>query len=280
MENIQEESISLLPLGNGSTSEFRYSRGLEDDRVHATKSKSNFLLQAVLVVFAAEIALYLYINHTLNGLLRNPAKELSIQNSYMGLEDLYRTGRNTTTRYPPILNAPRLTGQVSKAEPRKVFPQDQHRRMMSFGTVSSFDRHIQVSEDIHTLFQFRSTDYGMERCALALQLPPLDAALPEPFVLGDDGGDSLFDVCAVETSKPLDLASLSWATRPKCDKYVGTLLARAGEEVMLPEFFCSWASLHTFEVSCAQRSPRCTLDVWSSFPNDTYGFVLYQYQTV
>jgi len=280
MQDLHEESVSLLPVGNGSASERGDDKGIDDDRIHRTKPKRSFMLQTVLVVFAANVALYLYIAHTLNGLLDEPVKELPIQNTYLGLEDLYRTGRNTTSRYPPILNTPRLTAQVSKAEARKVFPQDQHSRLMPFGTVSSFDRHIQVSEDIHTLVQFRASDYGMERCALALQLPPLDAILPEPFVLGGDSADVQFDVCAIDISQPLDVATLSWATRPKCDRHVGTLLARAGAETKLPEFPCPWASLHTFEISCAQSTPHCALDVWSSFPNDTYGFVIYQYQTV
>ncbi|EMD31942.1 hypothetical protein CERSUDRAFT_144476, partial [Gelatoporia subvermispora B] len=223
MEDLPEESISLLPLDNHSTSGLRLGKKSDDGQ---RKSWSSFLLHAVVVIFAAEIALYLYISHTLGGLLDNSSKDIPLQSAYMGLEDLYRTGRNTTTNYPPIANTPRIAGRVSKSQPKKVFPLDQHRRLMPFGTVSSFDRRVQVTEDIHTLVQFRATDFGMERCALALQLPHLDARLPEPFVLDGINNEVMLDVCVIDTPKPLDLATLSWMTRPNCARHVGTLLGR------------------------------------------------------
>ena len=111
----------------------------------------------------------------------------------------------------------------------------------------------------------------MERCQLALRLPTLDATLPDPYRFYGDSDTVLVEVCESPTSdRLLDLAMLSWASRPQCRAHVGTFAATPGREVTLSEFPCKWGEVRTFEMSCASQNPDCVVDVWSS-QNETWG---------
>jgi len=208
--------------------------------------------------------------------------DLKFQDTYIGLKALYGSGKVKPSPRKPIVVVPRVQTQVSSAEPSKLAPADYHQWLDGFGMLSSRNRHLQVSSDIRTIMQFRAMDFGMEKCAISLRLPPLleDERDPHAFKLADNSGEMRLDVCKSDLSKPLDVQSLSFSTRPACREHVGTVVVKAGEESsMLPEFPCTWASYHTYEVSCAPDSPHCMLDVWSN-ENATWGFVMHQYQTI
>ncbi|OBZ75136.1 hypothetical protein A0H81_04834 [Grifola frondosa] len=175
-----------------------------------------------------------------------------------------------------IVIMPFATAHVSRAEPYKVFPEDQHLRSSSADALSP---HLRVSDDILTILQFRTVDVDTDHCALALLIPPTDDDSPQTD--GDARGIQL-DVCALDNSHPLDVRTLSWANRPHCRTHIGTLPVRTGEEVRLPEFPCTRASVHTFEISCAPSSPGCTLDLLGirSTLNTTLGVFMRQLQAI
>lgn len=139
----------------------------------------------------------------------------------------------------------------------------------------------------------------MERCQLAIRLPALSASLPHPFVFqGDPSAGVQLEICELDADKKLylDATKISWNTKAKCVKHVGTVVARPDNEVKLPEFPCKWGVQHTFEISCSDRE-KCMIDVrptqvdpWGKFFSSyrsvdlagllPTGVFMYQYQTV
>lgn len=116
-------------------------------------------------------------------------------------------------------------------------------------------------EQIHTIAQFRVIDYGMERCQLAIRLPPRDIALPEPFVFPSGINSLHLNVCKLDAPDLIDVFKLSRSTQPKCTEEPTTVVVTPGGEAKLPEFPCKWSEHHAYEISCAEDSPACSLDV-------------------
>ena len=121
---------------------------------------------------------------------------------------------------------------------------------------------------MHTIAQFRAIDFGMEDCHLVLTTPG------EPGHMDLEAGASFsmhpqshLDVFRLTTDAPIDPAVLTYRTRPKGAEKVATLHAHAiseGGNVALYRFPCARASLHTFEIVCAEGFPECLVDAWSS----------------
>ncbi len=110
----------------------------------------------------------------------------------------------------------------------------------------------------------------MEDCALVIRLPGAEDRVEskEPFILAPH---SAFDVFRLDAPKPLDVRTLSYASRPRKQEKVATVTPRAGEETEVARFPCAWSTLHTFEIACApDAGSECLLDVWSS-QNTTWG---------
>lgn len=219
-----------------------------------------------------------------------PVDTLPLRSSYVGLGELYASGLINATALGPIMNTPRLLAQLHADAPRRMPAPDGHLRLTPYGRMLVPDHHLVVSRQVrprraapasdracrthapqtHSLYQFRVIDFGMERCQLALSLPPLGVPLDDPYTFraspSSNASDTvLLDVCeAPVSSRVLDMRALSWAARPACARAVGTFAARAGAEVTLPEFACKWGEVRTFELSCAPQNPDCALDVWAN----------------
>ncbi|KAF8487759.1 hypothetical protein JB92DRAFT_2758829, partial [Gautieria morchelliformis] len=220
-----------------------------------------WLLLTCCALATLDIVVYVYVARLLLSIPgQSYAGEIQMRNQYVGLDELYTSQPPlvNTSRYGPIMNMPRLSVQVSSAQPNKVTLEDQHRHLTNIGTLSPPDRHLQVSHNTHTVLQFRTMDFGMERCALVLRLP----------IVGESDASSAntttLDICTLDAPRLLDPRVLSWETRPRCQKHMGTLVGRPGREVQLPDFPCPWGSLHTYEVACASDAPECNIDVWSN----------------
>ncbi|KAF9809791.1 hypothetical protein IEO21_07266 [Rhodonia placenta] len=252
-----EESIALL--NEDEAHEELEKRA--SAKISAPQSKwSSWVSRVVCLLILVDLAVYLYIFRSLLVLSDDVLNDLEFRNPYIGLNELYASGRVNASRYEPIVNEPRIATQISSVEPDKVFPEDEHRWLSTAGTMSPLDRHLHVSSNVHTILQFRAMDYGMERCALALRLP--SDRDKQDWAPGN--GPVSVDVCALGVDRPLDPRALSWASRPSCREPFGTLTAGPGEETRLPAFPCSWGTLYTYEVACASESPDCQLDVWAN----------------
>jgi len=215
--------------------------------------------------------------------VNDSASQLEIRSPYVGLSELYRSGLVKSASYEPITNVPRLAAQISRAEPDKVFPDDVHRTMSDHGMISPGDRHLQLSREISTVLQFRTLDFGFERCSLAIRLPSLEERLPnpEPYVFRGMGDSLQVNVWALETTqRPLDAQTLSSNRRPVRRDLLATLDVQPGVQVQLPDFHCPSGTFHAFEVTCGDdSSDECELDVWSN-QNEPWGAFMYQFQTV
>jgi len=251
---------------------------LKPSESHLTHHK---LLWWIAVPFALLLLVDIAANciHLEAVLNRNSYKEadLELRNQYIGLDYLYRPGKPAQAHYPSIFNRPRLVARVESSNPYKASSQDQPRWMSDMGTVTPPDLHFKVSKDVHTIYQFRVIDYGMESCQLTFRVPPRDEEKVWVFPTGVDSID--LRVCALDAPKLLDPRSLSWASRPTCTGDVGMLRVSPGEEVQLPSLPCSWGSHVSYEVSCAEPSPHCFMDVMSTH-NETWGMFMYQHQSI
>ncbi|KAF5328085.1 hypothetical protein D9619_013664 [Psilocybe cf. subviscida] len=60
---------------------------------------------------------------------------------------------------------------IDRSRPKYVYPVDPRRKSTYFGTVSPDDRKVLATNQISTILQFRTRDFGMEWCKLKLALP-------------------------------------------------------------------------------------------------------------
>ncbi|TCD71632.1 hypothetical protein EIP91_007379 [Steccherinum ochraceum] len=273
-----EESIKLLASGSQSSDEDVREKEayLPSTSSNSVPSGIKWLGALILAVVLVDIGAFMYIARLL---VYQEERPLPIRNTYVGLDDLYAVGKVNTSTYAPIENRPRVDAQVSISEPKKVFPVDRLRWLSTMGRMSPPDLRLHVTDDMHTIVQFRVIDYGMERCQFAIRLPPRDVELPDPFVFPSGVNALHLNICELDAPEQIDVFKLTYATRPRCAKPLGAVVVSPGGEAKLPEFPCKWSEHHAYEISCAEDSPACMLDVRAT-QYDTWGAFMYQYQTV
>ncbi|CAA7264989.1 unnamed protein product [Cyclocybe aegerita] len=271
----------------------RYTDGIprngeyDEDRVSyghprsANNKPSASLSLALILFFIVDIAAFLVIAKMLLNVTSTfqNEDEMEFRNPYFGLDELYAQHRIQSSVYPKIVNEPKLAAQISSAEPDKIFPVDLHQWLSDFGRLSPPDRRLQVSKDIHTIIQHNVLDYGMEKCAIAIRLPARGDALPHPYTLPPAGDTVRLSICELDAKRPLKEHTLSWSKRPPCVRQLVPVDAKIGGEVELEPFACKSDSYLTYQISCAEDSPGCNVDVWTNH-NQTWGVFINQYQTL
>jgi hypothetical protein len=271
------ESYTLL-------NDSEYDDQREKPRTRSVRVENDKLALAVvaglIVFFLVDLIAFAFIARMLLGAhsLGDQAN-MEFRNPYIGLDALYSYQNIKPSRYNKVINEPRLSAQISAAEPTKVFPIDPHRWLSDFGLLSPPDRHLQVSSHIHTVVQFNVLDYGMEKCTLAVRLPNRGDVLPHPYSLPETADVVRLDICELDVKRPLKEHKISWSTRPACVRKLGILEAKIGREVEMQPFSCKSGSFLGYQVSCAEDSPGCNIDVWTNH-NQTWGVFVNQYQTV
>ncbi|TFK82242.1 hypothetical protein K466DRAFT_500655 [Polyporus arcularius HHB13444] len=206
------------------------------------------------------------------------ALNLEYANPYIGLKELYESGKLNSSEIAPILIRPRVSAQVFVDQPDKLAPRGEHDYWdETWGMLSPNERRLHVTPKVHTVVQFRAIDFGMEDCRLVFTLPKLGAQLEDHASFSMHPA-SRFDVFRLAVERPIDVKKLSYRTKPKVAEKVATLQARMDGDTLIHRFTCPWSSLHVFEVACAEGS-ECMVDTWSS-QNATYGVNLYQHQTI
>ncbi|KAF8167191.1 hypothetical protein B0H34DRAFT_4305 [Crassisporium funariophilum] len=280
MPQTQEDFESFSLLDNGDYDDSKGDqRRLADQPKPSTTSKA-FMVGLVLffiidiVAFAAMARLLLKASSSVQNM-----SKMEFRDSYIGLNELYTYKKVRPSTYDTLINEPRLATQVSPADPNRVFPLDLHRWLSDFGLLTPPDRNLKVSKGLHTIAQFHVLDYGMERCALTVRLPSRGDSLPHPYILPNSGDSVRLNICQLDAPRPLDERTISWSTRPSCVRQLGILDAKIGGEVEMESFPCKSGSFLAYDVSCAEDSPECAVDVWSNH-NATWGFFMKQYQTV
>ncbi|KAI1784832.1 hypothetical protein LXA43DRAFT_1121146 [Ganoderma leucocontextum] len=219
-----------------------------------------WLATAILLVACIDLLSLAYVYH-MSGIVfqdKDFAANLEYADPYIGLTELYASGKVNSSTIEPILIRPRVSAQVYVDEPDKLAPRGERDYWHeTWGTLSPNERHLHVTPNAHTIVQFRAIDFGMEDCRLDRASFAMTPA-------------SRFDVFRLAASRPLDASALSYRTRPKiAERVAASLQARADEETEIHRFPCPRGSLHVFEVACAEGE-ACMVDVWSSH-NTTHG---------
>ncbi|KAF9008617.1 hypothetical protein BDZ89DRAFT_1144086 [Hymenopellis radicata] len=177
------------------------------------------------------------------------SKPLRYGNSYIGLDTAVL---QDPTPIPPITNYPLYIGQVNASDPSKVYLDVRH-WASNFGMVYQEDRSFLVSSQatrqVSTVIQFRTLDFGMERCSLMLVVPTSDELLA-------DAEDTIIII-------------MSAASHVIPGKHI---------ELESPEFHCAAGSLLTFEVTCT--SPSCHLAFEQDVKSPTMAMYIVQYQSI
>lgn len=81
---------------------------------------------------------------------------LPIGNPYIGLAELYMSGKVNATRLPGhhIFNKPRIVAPVFPHRPTQVTPEEELVAHGSYGTLSPHEKHFQVDYQASTLFAY------------------------------------------------------------------------------------------------------------------------------
>jgi len=276
----KDEEVEYVALLGRETDAGHHRRARGKSKT-TTNKRSLLLGIALALFFGTDIIIFISVARLILNVTRTVKNQemMEFRNPYIGLDELYSLQRTRPSTYRTVVNEPRLTAQVSIIEPDRVFPIDAHRWLSDFGLLSPPDRHLQVTSVIHTIAQFNVLDYGMEKCALTVRLPKRGETLPHPFILPAQEDTVELSICQLDAPRPLDERKITWASRPKCDKKLGTIVAQVGSEVEMEPFYCKSGSFLTYEVSCAEGSPDCKLETWTNH-NETWGFFIKQYQSV
>ncbi|KAK7036790.1 hypothetical protein VNI00_011456 [Paramarasmius palmivorus] len=173
---------------------------------------------------------------------------------------------NITRPVPPVyrefVNFPQVIQQVDSEKPRFTFDDDPLRYMSSRGLVSPEERRVQVTDSVSTLFQFRTVDYGMEKCELHVHFPVNAStnSTSRPFLLS---------LHRLDSSLPLNTRTLSYSTKPRVTSTLTEIRVTPGSGQVVDwwqQFDCKWDQLLTFELACYAPDrlggDSCWLEWW------------------
>ena len=108
---------------------------------------------AVVLVGCIDILALTYTYHLLGTVHQDRyfASTLEYANPYIGLEELYQSGRVQPSTLEPILVQPRVASQIYVDDLDKVAPRGEHDYWSeSWGTMSSNERHVFVTPQVRS----------------------------------------------------------------------------------------------------------------------------------
>ncbi|PBK61798.1 hypothetical protein ARMSODRAFT_1025344 [Armillaria solidipes] len=189
--------------------------------------------------------------------------DLPLRNAYTNLDKLYRDHPSSFVLKAPVYNSPLLVGQVSRHEPDRVFPQPMEAYAESNSGYSRLVyQHYLLSDQLTTIVQFRTRDYGLENCSFAFKSPNPDSF--KRVAISDDqnilNGITSIKISTIPVDRRLRTKSLSWRSIPSARMHVGSLnISTSGLTVEGSPFYCPSSVYHTFELSCVHYP--CYLDL-------------------
>ncbi|PBK61791.1 hypothetical protein ARMSODRAFT_1025338 [Armillaria solidipes] len=191
--------------------------------------------------------------------------DLPLRNAYTNLDKLYQDHPSSLALKTPIYNPPLLVGQVSRYELDRVFPQPvEVYAEKNTGYSRLVYQHYLLSDQVTTIVQFRTRDYGLENCTFAFKVPsPTPDSFESPAIANDQ--NVLNDVTSIKIStipvnRRLRTKSLSWRSVPSARIHVGSLnISTSGLTVEGSPFYCPSGAYLTFELSCVHYP--CHLDL-------------------
>ncbi|THU95091.1 hypothetical protein K435DRAFT_839618 [Dendrothele bispora CBS 962.96] len=169
---------------------------------------------------------------------------LDYRSTYIGFDLLYN--KTAAPYWKQIVNKPRYIRVVSPTKPDQVIRDNIQYDLTPDGYVSSLLEQIFVDKELSTIVQFRTIDWGMERCKLVF-------TVPKNFSSGIMS-NSQIDVWALDSESPSYFVNPTWRKRPKRVNLVTTFTLSPGESSVSSNFPCPSASNYNFELACSATS--------------------------
>ncbi|CDO69750.1 hypothetical protein BN946_scf184697.g22 [Trametes cinnabarina] len=285
-DSLDSEDTQLNSPEVGSNAEKPWRSGKSSpspdaDRFTAVSPLLLWLGALVLVIACTDLVALFYVGYLSRTVFQDKdfAAHLEYASPYIGLDELYASGKVNASKIEPLEIRPRISAQVFVKEPDRLAPRGERDYWhKTYGRMSPHELRLHVTPDIRTVAQFRAIDFGMEDCHLVFTLPPLSVPLEKGASI-EFNPSSRFDVYRLDSERPLDVQKLSYKTRPKVvEKVASGVNPRVDGETLIHRFPCPRASLHVFEVACADGSD-CLVDTWSSH-NTSYGINVIEHQTI
>ncbi|KAJ7744016.1 hypothetical protein DFH07DRAFT_943075 [Mycena maculata] len=208
-------------------------------------------------------------------LAKSSQTKLTYPNPYVGLESAVLT---EAARPAPIINFPLLLAQINSSDPTAVYVQQPHWNSL-FGMIYPEDREFMVSNEVSTITQFRTLDFGMERCVVTLGIPSEEGIedLPEKTVFRPDGPFTL-EIWTLDSDERIDPTALTWANRPPMSDLLATMIVQPGYNLLdsMP-FPCPARTFLAFEIRCS--TPTCYLRFRQDKKTPRLAFFVTQYNT-
>ncbi|KAF9001377.1 hypothetical protein BDZ89DRAFT_1081916 [Hymenopellis radicata] len=174
----------------------------------------------------------------------------------------------------PIYNLPDVILQFRSDPSRSLF-EDSRWYRSNVGAIYPDDRHFLVSSETSTVVQFRSLDYGMERCHLNPTIPSSNTTSFEAAV--DVDFSSEIDIWMLDSSSELSRHT-SWSAAPPRRSHFATV-DFSGKGHKPVEFRCPSSSFTIFEFSCSDRTPNCYIDFWQKKERVPNGVFMVQHDS-
>ncbi|KAJ7107804.1 hypothetical protein C8R44DRAFT_320071 [Mycena epipterygia] len=204
-----------------------------------------------------------------------PPLRLTYPNTYIGLE---KAVLNDTIPAQPIINFPLVLAQINSSEP--LAEELQRNRLVSAsGKIYAQEREFLVTHEVFTIAQFRSIDFGMERCVAKLEIPSLADVenLPHKKVSISNEPCTL-QIWSLDTAGDTQPRTFSWASRPRRIDLLTTMVVGPRPNLMSSPFFpCPSLTSLAFEISSSTAG--CHLHFQQDTKSPRLAFYITQHPT-
>ncbi|KZS89250.1 hypothetical protein SISNIDRAFT_497613 [Sistotremastrum niveocremeum HHB9708] len=265
MWKIKNEKYSLLPSNSSSQEDVGL---LTDENTKQNSGGNNSSKLSILAILLTILNLSLLAGNIFSRVVdvnQLRAGDLSRPNQYPGIDKIDFTG----TQYTKMVKqaTPIQLSQVSNQEPHKVFPTGPRGHMTNFGWVGPDDRHFVLTNEISTIGQFRTRDYGAQQCTLHFYFPE-EARRPKY------GWEDIPEVVTWDIRHHVDVniyfldagehvfneRTLNHDNKPARSHHLGTVTIGGNSTIVTERFHCETNTLYSFEFECA--SEDCFVDSW------------------
>ncbi|KAH8101222.1 hypothetical protein BXZ70DRAFT_117463 [Cristinia sonorae] len=182
-------------------------------------------------------------------------------NPFVGLDHLPPPkDAHTITIFPVEIS------QINSAAPGRAYSEDPARLAEIGGLIAPGEKEVKITSKVSTIFQFRTVDFRMENCELAVSIPNFTNFTLSP-------GENLVDIWTSAADAPLDVKKLTWETRPARKAKIQTISMTHGINYNY-SFPCPADNIFVFEFSAGSTSTEAK---WVQNYYSTSGVVLYQH---
>ncbi|KAF7345936.1 hypothetical protein MVEN_01615900 [Mycena venus] len=190
-------------------------------------------------------------------------EKLTYPNPYIGLEKAVLVDPAPAA---PIVNFPLLLAQINSSDPTAAYVQQPHWNSY-FGMIYPEDREFLINTEVSTIAQFRTLDFGMERCVATLEIPSQDQIQDKPSKsISTSAVPFTMEIWVLDAEERIDPHSLTWATRPTRIDLLTTMVFHRGYNLLHSSpFLCQARTFLAFEIRCSachlhfrqdKKSPR------------------------